>query len=103
MTPAECKDKDETYCVSYIRIFANSNIKVCEKDWFVSDGGRYGCRKSCKLCTPTTTPNPCEDKDEKNCQSYVKIYAKSNYKICEKDWFVSDGGRYACKKSCGLC
>ena len=105
LTQAECKDKDTKFCESYVRIYAKFNHKICEKYWFVSRVGKYGCEKSCKLCTPAKTVHPetCKDKNEKHCASYVRKYAKSRYKICDKDWFVSDGGRYGCKKSCKLC
>ena len=101
---AECKDKDETFCISYVRIFANSNYKICEKEWFISDGGRYGCKKSCNLCndveTATLEPQTCVDKDAQWCPSYVRIYGD---RVCNQSWFTSADGRYGCKLSCNLC
>ena len=87
----ECKDKDETFCPYYVRIYGD---RFCDEDWFISDSGRYGCKLSCKLCEA-----PCEDKNERYCPYYVRIYGK---RFCDADWFIN-GERYGCKKSCELC
>ena len=87
----ECKDNDERFCPSYVRIYGD---RFCDQDWFISDSGRYGCKLSCKLCRA-----PCEDKNESFCPSYVRIYGK---RFCDADWIIN-GERYGCKKSCELC
>lgn len=46
-TKNECKDKDESYCADYIKYYGD---RMCVADWFIGDSGRYGCKKSCKLC-----------------------------------------------------
>jgi len=99
-----CKDKDKKWCKTYVETYANSHYKICEQDWFISDAGRYGCKKSCNLCNDvghaTLKPGTCEDKDAKFCSTYVGFYGDQ---VCKADWFFSADGRYGCKKSCNLC
>ena len=85
-----CQDKDNKFCPSYVRIYGD---RICKEEWFISETGRYGCKKSCKICS-------CQDKDGNFCPSYVRIYGDQ---VCSKDWFTSDDGRYGCKKSCKIC
>ena len=80
------------WCEAYVRIYGD---RFCFEDWFISDTGRYGCKKSCGH----TSCGLCSDKYFW-CTSYVRIYGN---RFCEDDWFISNAGRYECRKSCNLC
>lgn len=39
------------YCYRYVKIYGlDPPFTLCDKDWFIRDGGKYGCKKSCNLC-----------------------------------------------------
>ena len=91
MPAIDCEDKNN-WCPAYVRIYGD---RFCNDDWFISDDGRYGCKKSCGQ----TSCVSCKD-DDFWCPTYVKIYGD---RVCQDDWFISNTGRYGCKKSCNLC
>ena len=46
----KCRDK-YPYCPRYVKIYGlDPPFTLCDKDWFIKDGGKYGCKKSCDLC-----------------------------------------------------
>ena len=48
--PHKCRDT-YPYCDRYVKIYGlDPPFTLCDKDWFIRDGGKYGCKKSCNLC-----------------------------------------------------
>ena len=46
----KCGDTNP-YCHRFVKIYGiGPPFTLCDKDWFISDNGKYGCKKSCDLC-----------------------------------------------------
>ena len=46
----KCKDT-YPYCYRFVNIYGvDPPFTLCDKDWFINENGKYGCKKSCNLC-----------------------------------------------------
>ena len=46
----KCQD-NSPYCLRFVKAYGlNPPFTICDKDWFITANGKYGCRESCGLC-----------------------------------------------------